>query len=1030
MRMEDFVRIVAFLILSIILLNFCAFGQNESDNIELRIVTKSGNTIVPGETLVAQLVKDDNTQILSDNVIWYTSEDGENFSEEEHVGKEYIVTWENAMKLKFIKATVNYQEVTYESVVQVDEVPSDILTGKGRRGSDSGWDIPANALENSPKENMFTVGNQDFVLLDTFHNEQSTFYVIAKGLYGQKAFSTVNTNRFDPDNENNIAYFLNNDFLKDGNSGKKLPEDIIKYINMDHVWITEPGGSEGDAKDAYTVRAGVTLMADWEFCKYADRFGLIDGNYVAGQTTVYWFRTAFGLEKRGDMMMEYRMAYKNFYTKASTGVSNIRPQFMLSKEFFKNVKPTNIGSNVVKAMMKVYNLDELVETGLYSEDELLKLGFKKINMSSKLSVPGQPSNILENIGGVYDLQANIYLDNTVNMDLDVSVIVCLYDENESLVNSSFINVTVPHHSRNNAYTIPIQNTDGRAITFRTFIYDGHLSNKYLKTDEQLGENTASVVFDTNNSILEIEGKTFINGTVRILIFSPAAYAESDWTDDVNSGIIYYLSELVADKNGAFTATISMAEEKGKYCVLINFPHQSGWKSYEFFYADITDYQNLVSDMNSAADADDVEAVIKHPLYSQILNLSLPMYDKLSPQDKEKIDFQNIYSIMAEKDTYSSILEIETYYKQNLVTWLINIADTTSQIKAVYDEYKVLLGFKNTYDLYDYISKTDKDCLQHYFEALLANDFRSYEDMQNSVMELIVLTGVKYFTNWTSVRYMLESELIYFEQNGMKTSVYNNLNESEKNQIAIDISGNEYANIKELINDINTKIQNSGESSRKTSRSGGGTAKRLTTEVIEERQKEVPVTITPKEEFEEFDDLSDVEWAKESILYLWSKGIINGKGQGKFYPNDYITREEFTKMFVLALDIPVLNGDTGFNDVDSAAWYNSYVYTAQKEGIVFGNDMNCFGVGSFITRQDLAVMIYRVIKDKVTLPSEKKNFKDYKEIAEYASAAVDALAGLKIVNGNEAGEFMPQQFCTRAQAAVMIFRMLKLYNGGN
>ena len=651
MRMEDFVRIVAFLILSIILLNFCAFGKNESDNIELRIVTKSGNTIVPGETLVAQLVKDDNTQILSDNVIWYTSEDGENFSEEEHVGKEYIVTWENAMKLKFIKATVNYQEVTYESVVQVDEVPSDILTGKGRRGSDSGWDIPANALENSPKENMFTVGNQDFVLLDTFHNEQSTFYVIAKGLYGQKAFSTVNTNRFDPDNENNIAYFLNNDFLKDGNSGKKLPEDIIKYINMDHVWITEPGGSEGDAKDAYTVRAGVTLMADWEFCKYADRFGLIDGNYVAGQTTVYWFRTAFGLEKRGDMMMEYRMAYKNFYTKASTGVSNIRPQFMLSKEFFKNVKPTNIGSNVVKAMMKVYNLDELVETGLYSEDELLKLGFKKINMSSKLSVPGQPSNILENIGGVYDLQANIYLDNTVNTDLDVSVIVCLYDENESLVNSSFINVTVPHHSRNNAYTIPIQNTDGRAITFRTFIYDGHLSNKYLKTDEQLGENTASVVFDTNNSILEIEGKTFINGTVRILIFSPAAYAESDWTDDVNSGIIYYLSELVADKNGAFTATISMAEEKGKYCVLINFPHQSGWKSYEFFYADITDYQNLVSDMNSAADADDVEAVIKHPLYSQILNLSLPMYDKLSPQDKEKIDFQNIYSIMAEKDTY-------------------------------------------------------------------------------------------------------------------------------------------------------------------------------------------------------------------------------------------------------------------------------------------------------------------------------------------------------------------------------------------
>ncbi|MBQ4087687.1 MAG: S-layer homology domain-containing protein, partial [Clostridia bacterium] len=47
----------------------------------------------------------------------------------------------------------------------------------------------------------------------------------------------------------------------------------------------------------------------------------------------------------------------------------------------------------------------------------------------------------------------------------------------------------------------------------------------------------------------------------------------------------------------------------------------------------------------------------------------------------------------------------------------------------------------------------------------------------------------------------------------------------------------------------------------------------------------------------FSDINEIPWAKESILYLASEGVISGKGDGKFYPGDTVTREEFVKIIV-------------------------------------------------------------------------------------------------------------------------------------
>ena len=84
----------------------------------------------------------------------------------------------------------------------------------------------------------------------------------------------------------------------------------------------------------------------------------------------------------------------------------------------------------------------------------------------------------------------------------------------------------------------------------------------------------------------------------------------------------------------------------------------------------------------------------------------------------------------------------------------------------------------------------------------------------------------------------------------------------------------------------------------------------------------------------FSDIDDVEWAKDAIVYLAEKQIINGKGNNSFCPNDSITREELAKMIVLAFGLEMNENDSSsFSDVSD--WARKYVDCAYKNDIVKG-----------------------------------------------------------------------------------------------
>lgn len=190
---------------------------------------------------------------------------------------------------------------------------------------------------------------------------------------------------------------------------------------------------------------------------------------------------------------------------------------------------------------------------------------------------------------------------------------------------------------------------------------------------------------------------------------------------------------------------------------------------------------------------------------------------------------------------------------------------------------------------------------------------------------------------------------------------------------------------------------------------------------------VSVNIEDTQKTKNFNDLENVSWAETAINHLFNKGIIKGKAERLFYPDDMVKREEFVKMLVLAFDLKGEGENPLFNDVSENDWYYPYVNTAYKNGVIKGITENSFGVGTNVTRQDMAVMIYRVIKDssKIFEDTDKLEFTDKEEIKEYAYDAVSYLKAAGVVSGMEDGSFKPGMGATRAQAACMIYRAMEL-----
>ncbi|MBP1991163.1 S-layer homology domain-containing protein, partial [Paenibacillus eucommiae] len=182
---------------------------------------------------------------------------------------------------------------------------------------------------------------------------------------------------------------------------------------------------------------------------------------------------------------------------------------------------------------------------------------------------------------------------------------------------------------------------------------------------------------------------------------------------------------------------------------------------------------------------------------------------------------------------------------------------------------------------------------------------------------------------------------------------------------------------------------------------------------------------------EFADMQG-HWAESEVEQLGSKRFVKGITINDYAPNRNITRAEFASLLVRALGIKTDRTGAGdvFKDVAITSWYSTEVEAAFRAGLVNGISSTHFAPEAQITREQIALMLmnaHALVKEEFNsieqIPNSLTLFTDASEVSAWARAAMSEAVASKLIQGMSTDRLAPTASATRAQAAVMLHRLM-------
>ncbi|MBQ7036825.1 MAG: S-layer homology domain-containing protein [Clostridia bacterium] len=170
----------------------------------------------------------------------------------------------------------------------------------------------------------------------------------------------------------------------------------------------------------------------------------------------------------------------------------------------------------------------------------------------------------------------------------------------------------------------------------------------------------------------------------------------------------------------------------------------------------------------------------------------------------------------------------------------------------------------------------------------------------------------------------------------------------------------------------------------------------------------------------FNDIIDYPWAYNAITTLEEKGIVNRVSDVWYGPGQNITRGDYAMFLVRTLGLTDGEGEN-FADVDPNAEYAKELAIGKAAGIINGVGDNKFNPTAQITRQDMMTMTSRALS--LAGSADLGSFSDAGLIADYAQTHVSAMVAEGLIRGNADGTINPLGNTTRAEAAVIMQRIL-------
>ena len=177
----------------------------------------------------------------------------------------------------------------------------------------------------------------------------------------------------------------------------------------------------------------------------------------------------------------------------------------------------------------------------------------------------------------------------------------------------------------------------------------------------------------------------------------------------------------------------------------------------------------------------------------------------------------------------------------------------------------------------------------------------------------------------------------------------------------------------------------------------------------------------------FADVKGDDWFIYDVIYSYANGLMVGTSTAPmlFSPNVKLTRGMVLQILYNIAGNPDTSGLCNpFDDVAERKWYSAAVNWAAASGIVSGHGNGKFGPDDNVTREQIAVMLHNYVKWKgVSLSTDSiaVSFVDESQVSSWALEAVRAAQLAGIFGGKPGNLFDPNALATRAEAAAVFAR---------
>lgn len=488
--------------------------------------------------------------------------------------------------------------------------------------------------------------------------------------------------------------------------------------------------------------------------------------------------------------------------------------------------------------------------------------------------------------------------------------------------------------------------------------------------------------------------------------------------------------VTADENGSYTASFRLPERAASGLKKVFAKPIVGRQSEQTleFYSS-SDIEQILSNWNDAINNKDkakMENVINDETALKII-LNSPLVPTLRQELLEK-DKSAVTEKLLQSQPASNVDDVAAAFKDPYLNFALNNLSKETAAKLLLEFYDSIDTKKG--DVYqNIISKLSDSEKLTVFENAISQ--KTANEANGEIVSLAYSCAV--FGEFSKISYYSDVKPFidtynteYFK---IDTSIYDKVKNTYEVDSKVLTQRSSYTDFETFKAKYELWAKEQYDSENSSNGSTGGTGGGGGGKKTSSSSGGGGGVINPVKE-EIFADLADFDWAKEHIMALYNKGVIDGIGDKEFAPEQTVTREQFVKIASALCTMPEAPSDAGFEDVVSGSWYEKYVNGAKAISLISGKDEKTFGVGENITRQDAAVVLFNALK--ISKPEavegisiDELGFADSDSISAYALYAVSVLNKLGVINGDNNGYFNPTANATRAEAAVMINKVLKL-----